>query len=1062
MSKGKVISPFTIIVTFISFALMGLALLPLLPVKLAPSRTLPSLTVYFTMPDHSARVVEMEATSRLESMLARIEGVRGIYSTSSNGSGAITLELDKHASIDAVRFEASSIIRQTWPDLPREVSYPSISVRRSDANASRPFMTFTINSAASPIVIRKYVENVIRPQLNDIPGIYKVQISGATPMEWQLTYDYHTLKSMGVTLEDIRRAIATHYATDFLGLVETQDEAGNPSWIRLTLSGSGRHDSFKPSEMVVKSQDGSLLSLDQLVSVRHIEQEPKSYYRINGLNSIYLNLSADESANQLRLSKEVHQVMENIREQLPAGYRILNSYDATQYIHEELQKIYVRSGLTVLILLLFVLVITRRIRYLFLIATSLVINLAIAVILYYLLGLEIQLYSLAGITISLSLIIDNTIIMTDHLMHKGDRRAFMPILAATLTTVGALSIIFFLEEKVRLNLQDFAAVVMVNLVVSLIVALLFVPAMVDRIHLKQHKPKRISLNSRFLRFRPRRYTIQFNRFYARLIRLMSRHKWIPYTAVILIFGLPIFLLPEKIERDTPFAKEYNRLFDNSKYKEKVKPILNKALGGTLRLFFEKVYDGSYFTRAEETKLTIAASMPNGTTLSQMNALMEKMERYLSEFPEIRQFQTDIPNPRNAVIDVYFTKAADESGFPYRLKGQVITKALQLGGGSWSVYGLQDQGFNNSVRESAGSFRVKFNGYNYDELYAWADTLRNRLLNYRRIKEVTINSRYSWFKDDYREFVFVPDQYRMALEGITPVELYSSLKPVFTQNQWIGSVMVDGDREDITISSKQSSDYDIWALKYMPLSIGEHQFSLNQLADISMVQAPQQVSKENQQYRLFLQFDYIGASVQGHKILDREVEELANRLPMGYTVQNDSHYSSLNTKDYKQYLLLGLLIVIIFFTTSILFNSLKQPLAVICIIPISYIGVFLTFYLFRINFDQGGFASFVLLSGITVNAAIYILNDFNNIRMRRPGLHPLKAYIKAWNSKAIPIFLTVVSTILGFIPFLIGTAQEAFWFPLAACTIGGLVVSLLGIGLILPLLALRRSDTLQSH
>lgn len=133
------------------------------------------------------------------------------------------------------------------------------------------------------------------------------------------------------------------------------------------------------------------------------------------------------------------------------------------------------------------------------------------------------------------------------------------------------------------------------------------------------------------------------------------------------------------------------------------------------------------------------------------------------------------------------------------------------------------------------------------------------------------------------------------------------------------------------------------------------------------------------------------------------------------------------------MLLLVVIAIIFFTTSILFNSLKQPLAIIFIIPVSYIGVFLTFYWFKLNFDQGGFASFVLLCGITVNASIYILNEYNAIRRRHPRMSALRAYTKAWNAKILPIFLTVVSTILGFIPFMVGTDKEAFWFPLAAGT-----------------------------
>lgn len=151
------------------------------------------------------------------------------------------------------------------------------------------------------------------------------------------------------------------------------------------------------------------------------------------------------------------------------------------------------------------------------------------------------------------------------------------------------------------------------------------------------------------------------------------------------------------------------------------------------------------------------------------------------------------------------------------------------------------------------------------------------------------------------------------------------------------------------------------------------------------------------------------------------------LPLGYKAEAESDNWSWGGGANKQYRLLLIVIAIIFFITSILFNSLKQPLAIIFVIPISYIGVFLTFYWFKLNFDQGGFASFILLCGITVNASIYILNEYNAIRKRFTRLSPLRAYVKAWNTKVIPIFLTVVSTILGFIPFMVGAEKKASGF-----------------------------------
>ena len=1055
MSNPRNLSSFTLIVTFVCLSLIGVVLVPLLPVKLAPSRTLPGLTVSFSMPGNSSRVIEAEVTSKLEAMMARVKGIRKVNSTSDNGSGSISLELDKHADIDVTRFEVSTIIRQTWPQLPEGVSYPQISTRRSDDKASRPFITYTLNAPANPILIQQYAEENIKPVLGQLKGIYKVELNGATPMEWQLEYDSDQLSRLGITLQAVQRAINRHYEKEFLGICSIEKGAEGREWIRLVRTSTEKEMEFEPGAIQLQAEDGTMVTLDKLIKVRHVEERPQSYYRINGLNSVYLYITAEETANQLNLSGEVKHLMGELQQKMPPGYEVHISYDATEYIQKELDKIYFRTGLTVLILLLFVALITRNLRYLFLIVTSLAVNISVAVILYYAFGLEMQLYSLAGITTSLNLVIDNTIVMTDHILHRRNLKAFVSVLAATLTTIGALVIIFFLDEKIRLNLQDFAAVVIINLAVSLFVALFFVPSMIDKIGLekkKRRKRRRFLLRPTFMK----RLTVYFTRFYQGVIYYLCRFRVIACLLLLLGFGLPVFMLPEKMEGEGKWVEYYNKVFDNPTFKDKVKPVINKALGGSLRLFAEKVYEGSYFNRDEgEVVLSVYATLPNGSTLEQMNVLIKRMETYLSDFKEIRQFQTYIYNARQANIQIYFTKENQRSGFPYTLKANIISKALTLGGGSWSVYGLQDQGFSNDVRESAGSFRVKLYGYNYDELSYWTEQLKEKLLLHRRIKEVTVNSEFSWWKDDYSEFYLDLDRLRMAKEHITATQLFAALRPVFGRDIYCGNVLFDSQTEQLKLSSVQGQRYDVWGLVNIPFFIDGRSYKLADFATVRKGQSPQKVAKENQQYRLCLQYEYIGSSEQGKKLLKKDLEEFNKILPMGYTAENEQDYWSWNKKDNKQYALLLIVIAIIFFTTAILFNSLKQPLAIIFVIPISYIGVFLTFYLFGLNFDQGGFASFVLLCGITVNASIYILNEYNAIRKRYPLLLPVRAFTKAWNSKILPIFLTVVSTILGFIPFMVGDGKEAFWFPLAAGTIGGLVMSILGIFLFLPIFSLKK-------
>jgi Cation/multidrug efflux pump len=1051
-------------------ALAGIAFIPLLPVKLSPSRTLPRLTVNYTMPGNSARVIEMEVTSRLESMLARIKGIREINSTSGNGWGYVTIELDKHTDIDAARFEASTIIRQTWPQLPDGLSYPALSMTRPDDKDETPFMTYTLNAAATPIIIQRYAENQIKPRLSGIPGIYRIDISGATPMEWRLEYDSRQLSTLGITLNDIQTAISQYYNKEFLGTADADLSFtnGTSGWIRLVLMPEGEQGGFEPARITVTGKDGTLIRLDQLLRVTRQEEDPQSYYRINGLNSIYLSIRAEETANQLRLAKLVKEEMEAMQASLPAGYEVHTSYDATEYIQTELNKIYFRTGLTILILLTFVLLITRSWRYLFLIMVSLLVGLCIDVIFYYFFGLEMQLYSLAGITISLSLIIDNTIVMTDHIRNRHNLGAALSIVTATVTTIGALMIIFFLDEKIRLNLQDFAAVVIINLAISLLIALFFVPALIERLGLDK-KPAAVK-KKKANRFIPhpktwsRRFAVYFTRFYERQIIFFCRWKKTACVVLLFAFGIPLFLLPDKIEydakkeytgRDSTFIEKYNEIVAKPVYKEKIKPVTDKIFGGTLRLFVQKVYDGSYFTRNDETVLSVSATLPNGATLEQMNHLISRMEAYLSTFTEIRQFQTNIYNARQAGIRIYFTKESERSGFPYSLKSSIISKALELGGGSWGVWGLQDQGFSNDVRENAGSFRIEMYGYNYDELYGWAEDLKERLLTYRRIKEVLINSEFSWWKDDYQEYYFDLDKRRLAEEGMLPIELFASLRPVFGKDIYTGNIVVDNEIEKLKLNSRQSREYDIWSMQYVPQQIKDRPYKLSELATVGKGQAPQKVAKVNQQYRLCLQYEYIGASNQGQKIQERILKEFNAALPMGYTAQSTTYYWSWDRKDNKQYLLLFLIIGIIFITSSVLFNSLRKPLAVIFVIPVSYIGVFLTFYWFKLNFDQGGFASFILLCGVTVNASIYILYEFNQLLERNPKMSPYRAYLKAWNVKIIPIFLTVTSTILGFIPFMVGADKEAFWFPLAAGTIGGLIMSVVGVFFYLPIFTLKR-------
>jgi multidrug efflux pump subunit AcrB len=355
-----------------------------------------------------------------------------------------------------------------------------------------------------------------------------------------------------------------------------------------------------------------------------------------------------------------------------------------------------------------------------------------------------------------------------------------------------------------------------------------------------------------------------------------------------------------------------------------------------------------------------------------------------------------------------------------------------------------------VKEFAGSSRIKLLGYNYDDLQSLSELVRDSLLRNRRIKEVIIDSKFSWYKTDYTEFIFETDKEALAHKKLVPVRLFWSFEPLFGRNIGAGEWIYNDKAESIRLYARQSKEFDIWNMKNYQNKVDEQEYKLIDIANIEKWQSPQEIAKENQQYLLCVQYEYIGAYQQAHKVMQQQIELFNLHAPLGYKAESEVSQYWWGDSASKQYRLLFLIVLIIYFMGSILFNSLKQPLIVIFIIPISYIGLFLTFYLFELNFDQGGFAAFILLTGISVNANIYVLNEYNNIRKQHPLLKPVKVYIKAWNAKVLPIFLTVFSSILGFIPFMIGDYKEAFWFPLAAGTVGGLIMSFLTLVLFLPL------------
>ncbi len=1026
---------FTILTITVLGCVIGIALIPRLSLQYLPQRQQPGLSVQVQWPEASARTMEQEVVSVLEASFALVRGVESIYSISEKGKANIDLEVDTGLDLDYLRFEIASKIRYLFPELPAGVLYPSIHHVDPDKNIEdRPLLTYSLAGSAEPSELFNYAQEKLSAQIGLIHGVDRVNIQGGQNREWLIVFEEHTLDANQIYQQDIEHAIRNAFQNRDLG---------NTTWKGQTYAVRLQNNADAPdvttwSTIPLRNMHGQLLYLGQIADIITSDQEPTKYYRINGKSSIRIMIYPDNLVNQLELANSVKENTSLLNKALPADYHLYLDDDSTEHLRTELSKIRQRTLLSLSILFLFLVLVYRNVRYLVMISLALVVNLALASTLYYLFEVQLHLYALAAITVSFGIIIDNAIVLSHHLYHQRNVLVFPALLASTLTTIASLVVIFFLPEKWQINLADFAKVLAINLSVSLVVALFFIPALMARL------PLNLSQKQSFPGFLKK-----MEQWYRWILRHMINRKKLVLAATILLFGLPVFMLPNKIDG----WPVYNHTLGSEWYVEHIRPTVNRMLGGTLRLFTWYVYEGAAYREPSETVLYVRASLPPGSTLDQMNHLLQQIENYLRQYPtEIKKYITHITSADQGRIAIYFSTSADFT-FPFVLMNRLISHSTNMGGASWNIYGV-GRGFSNAFGQRAPRFKISAYGYNEPELKKQVDIFADLLLKHPRIQEVDREADVNWYRKDRFAFTMTTDHKSLAQYGVDLNHLARELTR-FDQNTQPDFYLPG--RKPVRLASEKQRDNDLWLWSNKIHEVDLAKFQFSTLGSIKKEKVANAIHKEDQQYIRSIEFEYTGSHRYGTAYLDQCIDQMNKMLPLGYSLKKRDTGFRFGIRQKKQYGLLLLIIGLIFFICSIHFESFRQSIAIILLIPISFIGIFIIFYWVDGSFDQGGYTSFILISGLAVNSLILIFNDYNFFRKKYPELNNFEAYLMAFRHKFTPILLTIGSTSLGMVPFLMHGRQEVFWYALALGTMGGLLFSLLVIIFIIPVVLLKRAD-----
>ena len=1046
MAERRGISSFSVLLLMAVAAVVGVACFPRLKVQYNPTAATRNISVSYQYPGASARIVEAEVTAPLEGVLSTIRACSGVSSVSRDGSGSISMTVERRADLEAVRFEVASQIRNIYSKLPVGCTYPSISLNAL-GEKTQTAISYSIRSALPSQEIAAFVERELLYPLSTVEGVGSVDFYGQTPFEWVITFDAPRCEALGITAGEVRRAILDYYQDEIVGLTK---QGGHSFGVRLR---SLRHpptqplrhsptrsanlsDDFEFGSIPIKRVGERVVRLEEIASWRYQEALPNSYYRVNGLNVLTLSVVVSSDANLLGVVQAVKDRMAELQAGFPEEIGVSVSYDYSEYISDELDKIYFRTVLCLLILLVFVFVMARSWRYMLVIAITLAVNLLISVALYFFLGLQIHIYTLAGVTVSLGIIIDNSIVMIDHYARCGDRKVFPSLLCAVLTTVAALLVILLMPEQEKANLTDFTWVIVINLCVSLAVAYLFVPALLDYfpVAVRTPRPKRLRRLAR------RRAA------YGRYIRWGVRRRWVYWVALVVLFGIPTCLLPTKFGEEGREPKRYeavlNKIVGWRPYADN-KSAVDKVLGSSFGLFHKAMARSDFYREPARPQLYVRAGMPEGCTVQQLDEVMRSMENYLAHFEEIDVFETRIRSYDNGTITVWFKPEFEGTWLPSRIKGDVISMATNFGGANWSVSGIDDSYFNNNIVTDSRSYSISLTGYNADELNAYGERLVEHLSENRRVSGPEIWGA-GWNDRPRTEFNLRYDFEALSGRGISPYAYYSALQsPLYDAS--VLRLPYGGEYVNVRLVSSDKDVLDLWHVDNSAVAVDtDRKMKLSEVGSISKDRTGLPIQKEDQSYLITVRFNFIGSYQLADKVMKEAVDWMnGSVLPLGFRASDDRSGWYYDHKEKYAWLIL-LVIAIIFVICAVHFNSLRLPLAIILMIPLSFVGLFLAFGVSDFTFDKGGFAAFVMLSGITVNAGIYLISEWLSCC----------SYLHAFSRKIRPISLTILSTVLGLIPFLFDGPGEVFWFAFAVGTIAGLVFSVLALLFWLPVGAMR--------
>ena len=981
----------------IGLFLVGSVAYGFLPVASLPSVDFPTIFVTANRPGADPNIMAATVAAPLERRLGEISGVTELTSVSSLGLTRITVQFDLTRSIEGAARDVQAALNAALSDLPGDL--PTLPTFRKANPAAAPILILALTSKTlQPAEVYDAADSIIAQRLSQVEGVGDVTVAGSEQPAIRVRVDPARISAMGVSMEDVRTAIANSNAVGPLGTFD-----GAKRGVTIGINSQLRTP-IEYNPMVVKTVDGTVIRLSTIASITPSVRNSRSAGWFNRDPSVLLIVTKQANANVIDTVDSIYDLLPELRQWVPAGLDISVLADRTQTIRASVHDMQLTLGATVILVMLVVALFLRRTAATLAAGVTVPLSLAGTCAAMWAAGFSIDNLSLMALAVCIGFVVDDAIVMIENMFRylekgdspfratlKGAKQIGFTVVSISVSLIAAFIPLLFMGGIVGRLFREFSVTLAFAIVVSTVVSLSVTP-MICAYFVRSPPSHDATWLDRLVEGALAR-TI---RFYDRTLSFTLEHN-----ALALIVFVATIALTVGLYIKTP--KGYFPQDDTG-----------LIFGGT-----QASTDVSFeaMEQLQQKAMDIVLSDPavaglgSSVGASGFNASVNRGRMFISLKPLAERHNVST----QAVVARLRAKLNQIPGIRVFM---VPAQDLRVGG-----------------RQSDSQYQFTLWSADIDALQSWVPKVMDRVKLVAGVTDVTTDREQGGLQANVSI-----DRAAAARLGVKIQDIDNALNDAFSQRQ-ISTIYRQRNQYRVILEVDRKYQRDPSDLTHVYVAGGGNtQVPLSEVAHVERGIAPLVVNHQGQFPSVTITYNILPTAtiedVTGQ--IERDVANM--HIPDTIHAEFAGDVQAFKQSVGAQPLLLLAALVAVYIVLGVLYESLAHPLTIISTLPSAGLGALLALQLFNTELTVIAFIGIILLIGIVKKNGIMMV-DFALDGERRRGLPPLEAIHEACLARFRPILMTTLAAALGALPLVIATGPGSeLRRPLGITIIGGLLVS----------------------